>query len=95
MQPVTASESSSTYTRDMTESPSLPLKGRVALITGCTGGIGKATARALALKGASIAVHYHSALETANSLVTELTSCGVDAAAFKANISIAYIMEPN
>jgi 3-oxoacyl-[acyl-carrier protein] reductase len=77
--------------QDINNSSSLPLKGKIALITGCTGGIGKATARALALKGASIAVHYHSALETANSLVKELVSYGVDAAAFKANLFITHL----
>jgi len=68
-----------------TSSSTLPLKGRLVLITGCTGGIGKATARALALKGASIAVHFHSAVEAAKSLVEELNSYGVDAVPFKVN----------
>lgn len=74
-------------TQHTTSLSPFPLKGRIVLITGCTGGIGKATARALALKGASIAVHFHSAVETADSLVKELKSYGVDAAPFKVNFS--------
>jgi len=68
-------------------SPELPLQNKIALITGCTGGIGKATARALARQGASIAVHYNSAAQTAESLVNELKSYGVGAAAFQADLS--------
>ncbi|KIJ47900.1 hypothetical protein M422DRAFT_28696 [Sphaerobolus stellatus SS14] len=64
-----------------------PLEGKLALITGCTGGIGKATAQSLATKGASIAVHYNAAEETAQSLVKELQALGVTAVSFKADLS--------
>ncbi|KZT11195.1 3-oxoacyl-reductase [Laetiporus sulphureus 93-53] len=37
------------------------LKGRLILITGCTGGIGQATAKAFARVGCSIAIHYNAA----------------------------------
>jgi len=68
----------------------LPLEGKLALITGCTGGIGKATAKSLASKGASIAVHYHSAGEVAKELVKELEALGVKAASFQV-ITFAYL----
>lgn len=51
------------------------------------GGIGKASALELAKLGCSIAVHYNSAQATADALVTELTSLGVKAAAFQADLS--------
>lgn len=44
----------------------------LALITGATGGIGKATCHVLARLGVSIAVHYHSAKDGAETLVEEL-----------------------
>lgn len=51
------------------------------------GGIGKATAHALARRGCSIAVHYNSAEDVASSLVTELEAfSGVRAAAFQADL---------
>jgi len=63
------------------------LKGKLALITGCTGGIGTAAARVLARKGAAIAVHYHTAAQAAQSLIKELEELGVKAKAFQADLS--------
>jgi 3-oxoacyl-[acyl-carrier protein] reductase len=44
----------------------------LALITGATGGIGKATCHTLARLGISIAAHYHAAKDDAMALVEEL-----------------------
>ncbi|KAJ7119575.1 NAD-binding protein [Mycena epipterygia] len=64
------------------------LQGKLALITGCSGGIGQATARALALRGCSIAIHYNYARALADGLVAELTKLpGVRAHAFQANLA--------
>ncbi|KAF7416420.1 hypothetical protein PC9H_002686 [Pleurotus ostreatus] len=65
------------------------LKGKLALITGCTGGIGRATSLALARLGCSIAIHYHSAEAKAAALADELKAAGaqVDAKAFQADLS--------
>lgn len=63
------------------------MKPRLALVTGATGGIGHATSLALGRLGYCVAVHYNSAVETATSLVTEIQSLGVQAAAFQADLS--------
>ncbi|KAF8966072.1 NAD-binding protein [Flammula alnicola] len=69
---------------DMTE----PLRGKLALITGCSGGIGHATALALARGGCSIAVHYNASKSKADEIVSELTQLpGIKAAAFQADLS--------
>ena len=62
------------------------IRGHLALITGATGGIGQATCHALALLGCDVAVHYHSAQSTADSLVAELHAHGVGARAFQADL---------
>ena len=60
---------------------------QLALITGGTGGIGAATCRALASLGCNIAVHYNSAAQKAEILITELRATGVRAEAFQADLS--------
>ncbi|KAI0648532.1 3-oxoacyl-reductase [Trametes meyenii] len=73
------------------DSTTYPLHGKLALITGCTGGIGQATARSFARNGCSIAVHHSSetSKDKANALVAELVALapGVKAAAFQADLS--------
>ena len=63
------------------------LRPHLALVTGASGGIGKATCRALAALGCSIAVHYYSSTEAADVLVEELKSKGVRAESFKADLT--------
>lgn len=65
-----------------------PPEHRIALITGASGGIGRATCHALATPGTTIAVHYHSSADTANALVADLSKYpGVQAQAFQADLS--------
>lgn len=63
------------------------LKNDLALVTGGSGGIGKATCEALATLGCSVAVHYNSAADTAKTLVANLEKKGVKAQAFQADLS--------
>lgn len=61
------------------------LKGKVALVTGASRGIGAATARKLAESGADVAVAYSASGDKAELLVKELEKKGVRAKAFKAD----------
>jgi len=63
------------------------LRLHLAVVTGASGGIGKATCLALAGLGCSIAVHYHSSEDKATGLVKELKDKGVRAEAFKADLT--------
>jgi 3-oxoacyl-[acyl-carrier protein] reductase len=50
----------------------LGLEGSAVLVTGASGGIGAATARALASEGARVGVHYHSNARAAETLAAQI-----------------------
>jgi 3-oxoacyl-[acyl-carrier protein] reductase len=57
----------------------LGLEGTVALVTGGAGGIGAATARALAAEGVKVAVHYHSSAAAAERLADAIGGVALQA----------------
>ncbi|MGW7440303.1 SDR family oxidoreductase [Streptomyces sp. NPDC054849] len=67
--------------------PAHLLKGQKALVTGANSGIGKATAISLGRAGADVVVNYVAGAEEAEKVVEEITSFGVRAAAYEADVS--------
>jgi 3-oxoacyl-[acyl-carrier protein] reductase len=65
------------------------LKNKVAIVTGASRGIGRATALALAEQGAKVVVNYARSSDAADRLVEEITSAGIEAIAIKADVSQA------
>ncbi|MFF1281800.1 SDR family oxidoreductase [Streptomyces sp. NPDC058299] len=63
------------------------LKGQKALVTGANSGIGKATAIGLGRAGADVVVNYVAGREDAEKVAAEITSFGVRAAAYEADVS--------
>ncbi|NEU29408.1 3-oxoacyl-[acyl-carrier-protein] reductase [bacterium LRH843] len=63
------------------------LQGKVAIVTGASRGIGRATAIELARCGASIVVNYAGSQGRAEQVVTEIKQLGVGAIAVQADIS--------
>src|SRR2546421_9679030 len=61
------------------------LSGKVALVTGGSGGIGAASARALADEGADVAISYVASPDKAEAVVAQLKAKGVKARAYKAD----------
>ena len=53
------------------------MKGKGVLVTGASGGIGAACARAFAAEGARVAVHYHRGRERAEAVAAELADAPV------------------
>lgn len=63
------------------------LKGKTALVTGASGGIGKAIAIAFAKQGAFVAIHYRGNQEKAMEVLEEIHSMGGTAELFQGDIS--------
>jgi 3-oxoacyl-[acyl-carrier protein] reductase len=63
------------------------LSGRVALVTGGSGGIGRAVALEMARDGADIAVHYNRGKEAAHAVVEKVEGLGRKAVAVQANVA--------
>lgn len=62
------------------------LKGHVALVTGSSTGLGKATAFALGKAGAKVAINYFNNDKRANEALAELRAAGIDCILVKSNV---------
>lgn len=66
---------------------SLDLRGRTALVTGGSRGVGRATALLLARAGAAVAIGYHSRAAEAEETVGAIRALGVDACAIRSDLA--------
>lgn len=65
----------------------IDLSGKLAVVTGATGELGREIARTLGRCGANVVVHFHRNEERASELCAELTGLGVKSMAVQADIS--------
>lgn len=66
----------------------LSLKGKVAIVTGGSRGIGAAVAEKLAKEGTKVIVNYVHSADSANSLVEKIKKDGGEATAVKADVAV-------
>ena len=72
---------------EVLETPTAPpVRRKIALVVGASGGIGQAVCRQLAEDGFDIAIHYHRNQEAAQKLQLSLTEQGVQCIKYSANI---------
>ncbi|MGB3509835.1 MAG: 3-oxoacyl-[acyl-carrier-protein] reductase [Microcoleaceae cyanobacterium] len=65
------------------------LKGQVAIVTGASRGIGRATALALAMEGANVVVNYANSSSAAVEVVAEIVTAGGSGMALQGDVSKA------
>lgn len=65
----------------------IDMRGRVALVTGASLGIGRSTALALGKAGAKVGVNYRSSPEKAEEVVRAVRNAGSEAVALKADVA--------
>ncbi len=71
------------------ETKSGNLKGKVAVVTGASRGIGRAIAIALASEGAFVVINYANSSQAADDVVTAIANLGSEAISLKADVSKA------
>src|SRR5947209_6710988 len=66
----------------------MELQGRTALVTGGSSDIGMATARALANRGADVAIHCHAGVDKAQAVKAEIEAQGRRATVLRADLTL-------
>lgn len=64
----------------------LGLKGKIALVTGATSGVGREIALGLAAEGARVAINYRTSADAAQRIVEEIAGKGGEAKAYRADV---------